>query len=1219
MKSEIKIKNILKKQILVLDGAMGTLIQNYQLSEEDFRGKEFKDRAQNMKGNNEVLNLTRPDIIREIHSGYLQAGADIVETNTFNGNRISLADYGMQDLAYEINKAAAEHARQAVDTFGNEDKFVAGILGPTNKTASLSPDVNDPGYRAVDFDELVLAYSEQARGLIDGGADLLMIETVFDTLNAKAAIFAIQNVFAEKQREIPVMISVTITDASGRTLSGQTIEAFLNSVSHMNFLSVGINCALGAKEMRPYLEELSRLASFYVSAHPNAGLPNQLGEYDESPESMAAQIKGFIDEGLVNIIGGCCGTTPEHILKLKTLAKNGSPRKVPEKDHHMRISGLEALTVFPGSNFINVGERTNVSGSKKFARLIRERKYEEALSVAYDQVRGGAQIIDVNMDDAMLDSEKEMKSLLNLLSSEPEIARIPFMIDSSKWTVIESGLKCVQGKAVVNSISLKEGEAEFRRQAQLVRKYGAAVIVMAFDEKGQAVSFERKIEIARRAYAILTKELYFPPEDIIFDPNILTVGTGMDEHNNYAVDFIHATEWIKKNLPHAHVSGGVSNLSFSFRGNKLVREAMHSAFLYHAIQAGMDMGIVNPAMLQIYDEIPADLLKLVEDVILNRRKDATERLIAFAEKVKQKETGPVKKEEWRDWPVEKRLSHALVKGIVDHIEEDVMEARENFEQSLEVIEGPLMDGMNEVGDLFGSGKMFLPQVVKSARVMKKGVARLLPFIEAEMKEKGERRSAGKILLATVKGDVHDIGKNIVGVVLACNNYEVIDLGVMAPAQKILDTAKKEKVDVIGLSGLITPSLEEMVHVAGEMNKQNFRLPLLIGGATTSKIHTAVKIEPAYKHPVIHVRDASRCVPVVSKLLSKSKEAFANEIGTEYEKLRTKYEAGKNQNDFISFNEAKKNRGHAEFSGEIIRKPQFIGNKHFDDYPLNEIRKYIDWTFFFHSWRINGKYPAIFNDPLKGEEARKLYDDANMMLDRIVSEKRLQASGVIGFYPCNSREEDIILYENTSEEEMVRFHFLRNQQPKKEGIPNLCLADFIAPLNSGLTDYIGGFAVTAGKGLEKWTDLYEKENDDYNAIMMKILSDRLAEAFAELMHEKVRKEFWAYAPDENLKLEELLKENYRGIRPAPGYPACPEHSEKRTLFDLLEAEKNTGIRLTENFAMYPAASVSGYYFAHPESQYFNVGKIGKDQLRDYARRKNMPAEEIERLLNANLNY
>lgn len=1210
-----QLKRLLKEKILLLDGAMGTLIQQYQLNESDFRGERFFDWKTDIKGNNEVLNLTQAELIKNIHTRYLEAGADIIETNTFNANRISLADYEMQDYAFEINKKAAQLARKAVNDFVDKDikpHFVAGVLGPANKTASMSPDVNNPAYRAVTFDDLVLAYAEQTRGLTEGGVDILLVETVFDTLNAKAALFAIQQVFEEKKLDLPVMISVTITDASGRTLSGQTIEAFLNSVSHVDLLSIGINCALGAKEMKPYLQELSTKAPFYVSAHPNAGLPNQLGEYDQSAAMMAAEMKDFLDEKLVNIIGGCCGTTPEHIRQFAKMSANAEIREIPKKNPHLRISGLEPLTIFSGSNFINIGERTNVSGSRKFARLIREKKYEETLSVAYDQVGGGAQVLDINMDDAMLDSENEMTTFLNLISSEPEIARIPVMIDSSKWPVIEAGLKCCQGKPIVNSISLKEGEQEFLEHAAIIKKYGAAVVVMAFDEEGQAVSFERKTAICKRAYQLLTEKTDFPPEDIIFDPNILTVATGMEEHNNYAVDYIKSIQWIKENLPHALVSGGVSNLSFSFRGNNVIREAMHTAFLFHAIQAGMDMGIVNPTMLQIYDEIPGDLLQLVEDVILNRRKDATERLIVFAEKVKDKSTQKVKEDKWRSLAVNERLTHALIKGITDHIESDVLEARKNFDLSLQVIEGPLMDGMNTVGDLFGSGKMFLPQVVKSARVMKKAVAVLLPYIEEEMKKSGKRKTAGKVLLATVKGDVHDIGKNIVGVVLSCNNYEVMDLGVMVPVQKILDTAKKENVDIIGLSGLITPSLEEMVHVASEMQKQGFKTPLLIGGATTSKIHTAVKIAPQYEATVLHVKDASRAVPVVSRLLSEGKKEFCGQIHKEYEAIKSKYETKQTEAQYISLAEARENKARLNFDQSVISSPSFTGNQYFNDYSLNEIRKYIDWTFFFHSWRINGKYPKIFEDPVKGKEAKKLFTDANKMLDLIIEEKRLEANAAIGFYPCYSKIDDIVIKDNG-----ITLNFLRNQQTKEQGIPNLCLADFIAPEKYAYNDYIGFFAVTTGKGLEKWVERYESDNDDYNAIMMKILADRLAEAFAELMHEKVRKELWAYAKEEKLSLESIHKEEYQGIRPAPGYPACPEHSEKRKIFDILNAEEKTGCRLTENYAMYPAASVSGYYFAHPDAQYFNVGKIGRDQVEDYGNRKSMSVGEVERLLNVNM--
>jgi 5-methyltetrahydrofolate--homocysteine methyltransferase len=1215
----------IEKRILVLDGAMGTMIQQYRLSEADYRGERFSDYEHDLKGNNDLLSITQPAIIKEIHLEYLKAGADIIETNTFNSNRISLADYHMEDLAYELNFASAKLAKEAIVDFQlstqGKPLFVAGSMGPTNKTASLSPDVNNPGYRAVSFDDLYNAYKEQATGLIDGGVDILLIETIFDTLNAKAAMMAVSDVQKEKGIKIPVMVSGTITDTSGRTLSGQTTEAFLNSVSHLDLLTVGLNCALGAKELRPYLEELSAKAPFYVSVYPNAGLPNQFGEYDETPEIMADHIHDFIGNGFANIIGGCCGTTPEHIRRFAEIAKKATPRKVPTNDHHLKLSGLEPLIVFPGSNFINIGERTNVSGSIKFAKLIREEKYEEALAIARQQVDNGAQIIDINMDDAMLDAEKAMVEFLNLIATEPDIAKVPIMIDSSKWSVIEAGLKCVQGKAIVNSISLKEGEDDFKAKAAKVRNYGAAVVVMAFDENGQAASYDKKIEICQRAYNILAKEVGFPPEDIIFDPNILTVATGIEEHNNYAVDYINATRWIKQNLPYAKVSGGISNLSFSFRGNDTVREAMHSAFLFHAVNAGLDMGIVNAGMLQVYDEIPKDLLGLVEDVILNRRKDATDRLIAFAEKLKSKGEVIVKADAWRSEDVQSRLKHALVKGIVEFIDEDIEEARKFYKRSLEIIEGPLMDGMNVVGDLFGSGKMFLPQVVKSARVMKKAVAILLPYIEAEQASGGKMKSNGKIVMATVKGDVHDIGKNIVGVVLACNNFEVVDLGVMVPADKILKAIADEKADILGISGLITPSLEEMVHLAKEMERTGQQIPLLIGGATTSEIHTAVKIAPHYHEPVIHVKDASKSVGVASKLLSaENKMAFAESVRNSYAKIKDQHDAKKNEGNYISFEAARKNKLQIDWQANDIVKPSFIGNKYFIEYPLDEIRNYIDWTFFFHSWKINGKYPEIFDDPVKGEEARKLFDDANALLDRIVEEKMVSANGVIGFYPANSVVEDVELYENDARKnKLTTFRFLRNQQLKEAGNPNLSLADFIAPRESGMNDYLGGFAVTAGIGLEKWTKHFEQDNDDYNSIMMKVLTDRLAEAFAELIHHRVRKEFWGYASDENLEVRQMLKEDYRGIRPAPGYPACPEHSEKKVLFDLLDHEQKIGIMLTENFAMYPAASVSGYYFAHPMAQYFNVGKIGYDQVQDYAKRKNENIGQIEKWLNVNLNY
>ena len=1213
----------IKNRVLVLDGAMGSLIQNYKLTEDDFRGERFKDFKYELQGNNDLLSITKPSVIREIHEAYLDAGADIIETNTFNANRISQSDYHLESLAYEINFEAARIAKEAADRFTHinpaKPRFVAGAIGPTNKTTSLSPKVEDPGYRAVYFDEMKDCYYEQIKGLIDGGADILLIETVFDTLNAKAAIFAIEKLLAEYKKRIPVMISGTITDASGRTLSGQTVEAFINSVSHIDLLSIGLNCSLGAQEMRPYLEELSRKAPFNISAYPNAGLPNQFGEYDETPELMSGYIKDFTDNNFVNIIGGCCGTTPEHIRELAKIAEKASPHKKAEINSNLRLSGLEPLTIFQGSNFINIGERTNVSGSIKFARLIRDKKYEEALSVAQEQVSGGAQILDINMDDAMLDSKEEMTIFLNLLASEPDISKLPFMVDSSKWEVIEAGLKCIQGKAIVNSISLKEGEKDFIEKANKIKLYGAAVIVMAFDEEGQASTYERRIEIISRAYRILTEEVRFSPQDIIFDPNILTIGTGIDEHNNYAVDFIKATKWIKENLPDVKVSGGISNLSFSFRGNNIVREAMHSAFLYHAINAGMDMGIVNPGMLQIYDEIPKDLLKLVEDVILNRRKDATERLITYAENIKDIDEKEVLKDAWRDYDVNERLKHALVKGIVEFIDEDIEEARLNFPRAIEVIEGPLMAGMDIVGDLFGSGKMFLPQVVKSARVMKKAVAILLPYIEAEKDKSGISKARAKVLMATVKGDVHDIGKNIVGVVLACNNFEVIDLGVMVPAQKILQVAREENVDIIGLSGLITPSLEEMVHVAKEMERQNFKIPLMIGGATTSEIHTAMKISPNYSAPVVHVKDASRSVSVTTNLISKeNKVEYFNKIKADYKSLVEKYLITRAEHQYISLEKARLNKLKLDWSDQQIIKPNITGIRVFKNFSLEEISKYIDWTFFFHSWKLSGKYPEIFNDPVKGIEARKLFDDAQSLLNEIINKNMVTANAVIGIFPCNSDGDDIIVsgYNN---EIQTRLSFLRNQELKSDNKPNLSLSDFVAPTTSGKTDYMGCFALTAGIGAKEWAEHFEKEIDDYQSIMMKVLSDRLAEAFAELMHEKVRKELWGYKPDEDLSIESLLSEEYQGIRPAPGYPACPEHSEKRVLFDLLNAEENTGVTLTENYAMFPAASVSGYYFANPQSQYFNVGKISKDQIADYANRKNMSIKEIERLLNANINY
>jgi 5-methyltetrahydrofolate--homocysteine methyltransferase len=1218
----------LSKRILLLDGAMGSMVQQYRLEDKDYRGQRFIDFPHDLKGNIDLLSLTRPDVIRSIHIAYLQAGADIIETNTFSATSISQADYHLEDIVYELNLESARLAVSAANEITALDpskpRFVAGSIGPTNKTASMSPDVNDSGYRAVTFDGLVSAYEEQIRGLVDGGVDLLLIETIFDTLNAKAALFAIQEIQNKYGKKWPVMISGTITDASGRTLSGQTITAFLYSLSHVDLLSIGVNCALGAKEMLPYVAELSSKAPFYISSHPNAGLPNQFGGYDDTPELMVGQFKDFLEQGLVNIIGGCCGTTPAHIKAFSELASRYPARNVPQVTHITHLSGLEPLTVSRESNFVNIGERTNVAGSIKFARLIQEEKYEEALVVARDQVEGGAQILDICMDDAMLDAEKCMVKFLHLVMAEPEIAKLPVMIDSSKWSVIEAGLKCVQGKSIVNSISLKEGEAPFIDQARKVRQYGAAVVVMAFDEKGQADTFERRTEVIGRAYKILTEKVGFAPEDIIFDPNVLAIGTGMEEHNNYAVDYIRTVKWIKDNLPFAKVSGGISNLSFAFRGNNVIREAIHSVFLYYAIKEGLDMGIVNPSMLGVYDEIPKDLLELVEDVVLNRRPDSTERLLAFADSVKQQDKKEVRTDEWRNGTVEERINHALIKGIVEFIEDDVLEARPRYVRALEIIEGPLMDGMSIVGDLFGEGKMFLPQVVKSARVMKKAVAVLQPFIEEEKESNpviGAQQEVGKILLATVKGDVHDIGKSIVGVVLACNNYEVIDLGVMVPTEKIIAIALERNVDIIGLSGLITPSLEIMSDVAKQLQKQGMNKPLLIGGATTSKIHTAVKIEPHYTAPVIHVKDASKSVSVVSSLLSSSqRDSFSENIKKEYDDLRKSYLGAKKQVSFISLEEARKNRLDLTWDKSQIAVPQFTGIKTYHNFPLEEIRDYISWVFFFVVWQLRGKYPDILNDAKQGEEARKVFDDANRLLDRIIREKALSAHGVIGIFPANSVGDDIEVYSDISRTKVIsRFINLRNQELKTDGSPNLCLSDFIAPRSSGLVDYLGAFAVTAGLGIEKLLAEFTAKLDDYNSIMVKALADRLAEAFTELIHLKVRKELWGYAKDENLSLDDLLLEKYKGIRPAHGYPACPDHSEKSTLFNLLEAEKNTSINLTESFSMYPAASVSGLIFAHPKSRYFFAGNISFDQVQDYALRKNLPIETIESLLASNLNY
>lgn len=1234
------IQQELEKRVLVIDGAMGSMIQQYKLTEKDFRGKRFADWHKDLQGNNDLLSITQPQIIKTIHKEYLKAGADIIETNTFSDTSIAMADYDMQEFVYELNYESAKIAKEAIAEFIAEfpeyasiPKFVAGAIGPTNRTLSLSPNVNDPGFRAITFDELVEAYTEQVKGLIDGGADVLLIETIFDTLNAKAALFAIQNYCEKINKKMPVMVSGTITDASGRTLSGQTTEAFLNSVSHVDLLSVGLNCALGAKDMRPYLEELSNKAPFFVSAYPNAGLPNQFGEYDQDAHEMGHQIEDFLKAGFLNIVGGCCGTTPSHIKRIAEIAKDAKPRKKPQADTLMHLSGLEPYTLTPESNFLNVGERTNVTGSKKFLRLIKEGNFEEALSIAREQVEGGAQVIDVNMDEGMLDSEQAMTTFLNLIASEPDISRVPIMIDSSKWTVIEAGLKCVQGKAIVNSISLKEGEEKFIEQGHKIKQYGAAVIVMAFDEVGQADTLQRRIEICKRAYDILVNKVHFPAPDIIFDPNIFPVATGMEEHRLNALDFFNATKWIKENLPHAKVSGGVSNVSFSFRGNDHVREAIHSAFLFHAVKHGMDMGIVNPAQLVVYDDIDKTLLELVEDVLLNRRDDATERLVEHAESLKGITKEKTEKDEaWRKGTVEERLSYALVKGIVEYIDADTEEARQKLGRPLHVIEGPLMDGMNVVGDLFGSGKMFLPQVVKSARVMKKAVAYLEPYLLKEKEDNAKagivgdgRTNAGKILLATVKGDVHDIGKNIVGVVLACNNYEIVDLGVMVSCDKILEEAKKHNVDIIGLSGLITPSLDEMVHVAKEMERTGFKMPLLIGGATTSKVHTAVKIAQNYSGPVIHVNDASKSVPVASSLISNElRDAFMADINKDYERVREQNKNAQSQNKLISMTDARANKFPIDWNKTEIVKPNFIGTKIFDNYDLKEIAEYIDWTPFFHSWELKGSYPKILKDETRGAEATKLFNDAQAMLSKIISEKWLKANAVIGIYPANTVYDDDIEVYDEKGNVIATFYSLRQQSKKPAGQYNVALSDFIKPKTLvaealEATDYIGSFALTTGIGIDEHVARFEKDHDDYGAIMLKALADRLAEAFAELMHKKVRTEIWGYAKNENLKNEDLIKEEYAGIRPAPGYPAQPDHTEKNTIWKLLDVEKKTGIVLTESLAMVPTAAVSGLYFSHDQSHYFGIGKINKEQIDDYAKRKNMKVEEVERWLGSVLSY
>ena len=1267
--------NALSQRILILDGAMGTMIQRYKLQEADYRGERFKDWHKDVKGNNDLLVLTKPDVIRQIHAQYMQAGADILETCTFNATRVSMHDYDMQEFAYEINVAAASLARAVADEYSTADKprFVAGVLGPTSRTCSISPDVNDPGFRNITFDELVTNYKESTRGLIAGGVDTILIETIFDTLNAKAAVFAVKQVFAEDGITLPIMISGTITDESGRTLTGQTTEAFYNSLAHAEALSFGLNCALGPDKLRQYVEEMARVSATYVSAHPNAGLPNEMGEYDMTPAEMAALIQEWAEKGFVNIVGGCCGSSPAHIKAIADAVSGIAPRKLPTLSAELRLSGLEPFNVGKDSLFVNVGERTNVTGSLKFKRLIKEGNYTQALQVALEQVEGGAQVIDVNMDEGLLDAEKEITRFLNLIASEPDIARVPIMVDSSKWEVIEAGLKCIQGKGIVNSISMKEGEAKFIQQAQLVRRYGAAVIVMAFDEQGQADTKQRKIDICARAYKILTEQVGFPPEDIIFDPNIFAVATGIDEHNNYAVDFIEATRWIRQNLPHAHVSGGVSNVSFSFRGNNPAREAIHSVFLYHAIQAGMDMGIVNASQMEVYDDIPQELRDAVEDVILNRDAGATERLLDIAPKYKGDGKAEDKKEDlaWRTWAVEKRLEHALVKGIDAYVEQDTEEARVKLGRPLLVIEGPLMDGMNVVGDLFGAGKMFLPQVVKSARVMKKAVAYLDPFMAAE-KAGTDIQANGKILMATVKGDVHDIGKNIVGVVLQCNNYEVIDLGVMVPTEKILQVARDEKVDIIGLSGLITPSLDEMVHVAKEMQRQDFHIPLLIGGATTSKIHTAVKIEPQYQNDmVVYVPDASRAVGVASALLSKEQKAdYVANLRAEYEQIRVKRAANQTERKLISLADARANSFKTDWANYTPPKPKLLemaalipptptdgeGKVYcciahqlqaernaqkaaqvippnaellhtqggcvlsFADYPLAELVERIDWTPFFRSWELAGRYPDILSDDIVGAEATKLFAEAQVMLQTLVAEQWVQAKAVVGFFPANRIGDDIALFADESRTTtQTTLHHLRMQMERNGQQANYCLADFVAPQELGKADWLGVFAVSAGFGIEKHLAAFRAKHDDFSAIMLEALCDRLAEAMAERLHERVRKEFWGYASSENLDNVALIAETYQGIRPAPGYPACPDHTEKGTLWQLLEVEAQIGMKLTESFAMYPAASVSGWYFSHPEARYFGIGRIARDQVEDYAKRKGMSLEEAEKWLAPVLGY
>jgi len=1221
-----ELQELMEHRILVLDGAMGTMIQQERLTEEQFRGERFRGWGRELRGNNDLLTLTQPALVRRLHLDYLAAGVDIIETNTFNSTAVSLADYGMEELAYELNLAAAKLGREAIEEWRKNDRsrprFVAGALGPTTKTASISPDVNNPGFRAVTFDQLVAAYGDAVRGLLDGGVDLLLVETIFDTLNAKAALFAIEQAFERRGARVPLIISGTITDASGRTLSGQTAEAFYNSVRHAQPLAVGLNCALGAKELRQYVEELSGVASMPVSCYPNAGLPNAFGEYDDTPESMAKEMGGWAREGFLNLVGGCCGTTPQHIHAIAQAVKGVSPRKTPERPAALRLSGLEPLNIDETSLFVNVGERTNVTGSKAFARLILAGNYAEALSVARQQVASGAQVIDVNMDEAMLDSEKAMVTFLNLAAAEPDIARVPVMVDSSKWSVIEAGLKCLQGKGIVNSISLKEGEEEFLRQAKLVRQYGAAVVVMAFDEKGQADTLERRIAICKRCFALLTGKAGFAPGDIIFDPNIFAVATGLQEHARYGIDYIEAVRWIKANMPEVKTSGGVSNLSFSFRGNDAVREAMHTAFLYHAVQAGMTMGIVNAGQLGVYEKIDPQLLERIEDVIFARREDATERLIEFASSVKGTAHEAKADDAWRRGTVQERLTHALVNGIASHVVEDTEEARRGYARPIEVIEGPLMDGMSVVGDLFGAGKMFLPQVVKSARVMKQAVAHLVPFIEVEKAKSGEAgRSKGKLVIATVKGDVHDIGKNIVAVVLQCNNYEIVNLGVMVPAKTILETARKENASAIGLSGLITPSLEEMQHVAREMEREGMKLPLLIGGATTSRAHTAVKIAPNYSGPVVHVPDASRSVGVMQSLLSEGqRDAYVAGVRADYERVRTQHRDKKGPGPLLAIAEARRLGLATDWSRYRPPAPARPGLTVLRDYPLDKLVPYIDWTPFFQAWELSGSFPKILEDPVVGEAARKLHAEAQGTLERLVRGKWVRANGVCGLFPAaRVNHDDIEIYADAKRARVaMTFHNLRQQNQKPAGRPNLCLADFVAPKETGVEDWAGVFAVGVG-GFEKRLAECEAKHDDYGAIMLKVLADRIAEAFAEHLHERVRREFWGYAAAEKLSGAELIAEAYRGIRPAPGYPACPDHTEKRALFELLDAGGNADLTLTESCAMLPASAVSGFYLSHPESSYFAVGKIGRDQVEDYARRKAMSVAEAEKWLAPYLAY